>query len=72
MSESAYWLRIWKCAAIFICIITVSLIGSCQSTKYQIRKGVEAGATPVEMACAYQIGVSSAGEALCAMELIKD
>lgn len=56
MSEDAH---IVKWISIAICTIAICLTGSCQNTKYQIRKMVEAGAQPIVAACAIGDGCQS-------------
>ena len=68
MDDNEFWIKCWKYAAITSCIVLISGISSCQSTKYQIRKMVEAGASPIEAACAYDLGDSSITPALCVVE----
>jgi amino acid permease len=61
MNESEFWVNVWKIAAVTVCVITTVSLGSCQSSKYQIRKAIEAGATPMEAACAFDQGNSHDG-----------
>lgn len=71
MDSNNFWLSIWKTAAIAICAVVVTSLASCQGNKYQIRKAIEAGATPMEAACAFGHGVVVDGP-LCTIELMKD
>ncbi len=70
MEENDFWLRIFKISVIGVCVIVIALIGSCQSSKYQIRKSIEAGYSPMSVACAFDHGNVSDGT-LCAIELVK-
>jgi hypothetical protein len=70
MNENEFWVTVWKYAAITACVFVVSGIGSCQSSKYQVRKAIEAGATPMEAACAFDHGQVTDGS-LCAIELLR-
>jgi len=74
MSDREYWIKFWKYAAIVFCIFVTSMIGSCQSSKYQIRKMVEAGSSATEAACAYEIhGAELTGEvAVLCFQVIND
>lgn len=69
MDNNKYWLSIWKTAAVTLCVLIIASVGSCQSSKYQIRKAIEAGATPMEAACAFNHGNVSDGS-LCAITLL--
>ena len=58
MDENTHYLYLTiKNCLLALCIIIISGMVSCQSTKYQTRKIVEAGNSPIEAACA--IGVLS-------------
>ena len=52
-----------------VVVVALSLVGSCQSTNYQIRKMVEAGAHPALAACA--ISSEKSCSALAVIELEK-
>lgn len=69
MNDNEYWVNIWKLAAIVLCVIVVSSIGSCQASKYQIRKAIEAGSTAMEAACAFDHGNVS-DNSLCTITAI--
>lgn len=65
-----YWLRLWAVVILGVIAITVSSLVSCQASKYQLRKAIEAGASPMEAACAFDHGMVTDGS-LCAIELTK-
>jgi len=70
MDDTTFWNNIWKYATIAFCVLVVCSFASCQASKYQIRKSVEAGATAMEAACAFDHGNVSDGS-LCAITLIE-
>ena len=74
MNDNEFWIKCWKYAAIVFCIVVMGSIGSCQSSKYQIRKMVEAGSSATEAACAYEIhsGEMGAGGAALCLQVIND
>jgi len=51
MNDNELWIRVWKLIAVVVCVITVSIAGSCSYGKYTIKKMVESGASPMEAAC---------------------
>lgn len=66
MMDDELNLRFWKYLMIACCTVLAMFIGSCQSSKYQLRKAVEAGAMPMEAACAFKMGWD-ADKVLCAL-----
>ncbi len=71
MDNATYWLTIFKYIAICFCVVVVSVIGSCQASKYQIRKAIEAGVSPMNAACAFDHG-NIDSDTLCAITLLKN
>jgi len=63
MSESEFWVKQFKISVGGICIIAILITLSCQHSKYQIRKMVDNGASPIEAACAYEIDSHSTAAA---------
>jgi alkylhydroperoxidase/carboxymuconolactone decarboxylase family protein YurZ len=49
MDDNSFWTR----TQLIALAVIIAIIGSCQSTKYQMRKAIEAGATPLEAKCAF-------------------
>ena len=52
MSENEFWIKAWRMSVIAFCIIVVSGMVSCQSSKYQLRKMTEKTGSGIESACA--------------------
>jgi len=50
--DDEYIAKIWKYAITGILVFIFLMVGSCQTTKYQIRKSIEAGANPLTSMCA--------------------
>ena len=72
MEDNIFFLKIVKYVALVICTIIISITGGCQLSKYQIRKMVDAGASPTEAACAYAIqgeGMSAGDASICTLFL---
>ncbi len=65
MNDKEFWMSLYRLIAVLTVLGLVLMVGSCQTTKYQIRKMVDAGADPIVAACAFDIGVSTNGSALC-------
>lgn len=70
MNEGEFWVKIWKTFGVVVCVLVTLAVGSCQSSKYQIRKAIELGADPMEVACAFDNGNTSEG-AICALALMR-
>lgn len=70
MGENEFWIKLWKYILIFVCTVIVLSVSSCQSTNYQIRKMVESGVTPMQAACAFQLGNTETG--VCYVELMRN
>lgn len=60
----------WKYVSVCFCITILASLGSCQASKYQIRKSIEAGSTAMEAACAFNYEMVTDGS-LCAITLLK-
>lgn len=58
----AFWQHFWKYAITGFVVVVLSLIGSCQTTNYQIRKSIEAGADLIIASCALS---GNDGQGLC-------
>ena len=71
MEDNEFWIKVCKYISIVVCVLIVSGFSSCQSSRYQIRKAVEAGSSAVEAACAFEMGNSS-NEGLCTVEILKN
>lgn len=59
MDDNVVLLKIIKIIAISICVIVILTIGSCQLSKYQMRKLIESGASPLDAVCALSIRMLS-------------
>lgn len=68
MDHNEFWIKAWKNTLIAFCIIVVSGMVSCQSSKYQLRKMTEATGSGIESACAIEMisdgSLNSPGTAL--------
>jgi len=53
---SIFWLPLLRTAIVGFVVIVVAGIGSCQGTRYQTRKMIEHGASPLAAACAIHGG----------------
>ncbi len=68
MNDNEFWIKTWKTTLIAFCIIVVSGMVSCQTSKYQLRKMTEATGSGIESACAIEMisdgSMNGAGVAL--------
>jgi hypothetical protein len=76
MNDNEFWIKTWKNTLIAFCIITVSGMVSCQSSKYQLRKMTEATGSGIESSCAIEMisdgGINQAGAALICAQYQKN
>ena len=70
MNDNEFYIKVWKYLTIATCVVIISGMASCQSGNYQITRAIEAGATPLQAACAFQMGSSSSGDMLCTIEIL--
>lgn len=56
MTDNEFWIKFWKYAVIGLVVLIMTAVGSCQSTRYQIRAVIESGVGPTAARCAIKSG----------------
>ena len=59
MNDNEFWIKVWKCVAVVICVLIMSVTASCQTTKFVVLEMAKKGANPVDAACSLAVTSST-------------